>query len=405
MKCIFEGARVKVFGRAVHALSRISDEFWLDPLSKGLALRSVNSSHSAYACFLFPPLFFQSYHPISGLSQDATDGKCKLAVKSLLPLFRCVPTADRSEEMCQISTSPQDNRVVFKLACKHGIIKTYKLAFRECEVLQAVFPAHQCPNVLKAQASLLGDMVMHFPVSQEEVTLSVSPKRVMLRNYCEDKMDQMKAMSTELSLQPEEFDCFQVAVSSDITFCLKELRGVLSFAESHGLPVSMHFGCPGKPVCFSVEDVSLEVTVVLSTLTDPSQTTEPEVPPAPSCDVSMTLHHGSAVENLTEHVTHALLNGEQVPSSQGSSIFSGLDYLGRVASLRVASIDPGDSNAEGCWTLDPGSQTTPKVCSVLFGSVSGQQVGGRTPPHASLVCASDTDEDTEEERALPIPRH
>ncbi|KPP69088.1 hypothetical protein Z043_112180 [Scleropages formosus] len=361
-----------LFGRAVHALSRISDEFWLDPLSKGLALRSVNSSHSAYACFLFPPLFFQSYHPSSGLSQDATDGKCKLAVKSLLPLFRCVPTADRSEEMCQISTSPQDNRVVFKLACKHGIIKTYKLAFRECEVLQAVFPAHQCPNVLKAQASLLGDMVMHFPVSQEEVTLSVSPKRVMLRNYCEDKMDQMKAMSTELSLQPEEFDCFQVAVSSDITFCLKELRGVLSFAESHGLPVSMHFGCPGKPVCFSMEDVSLEVTVVLSTLTDPSQTTEPEVPPAPS---------------------------------QGSSIFSGLDYLGRVASLRVASIDPGDSNAEGCWTLDPGSQTTPKVCSVLFGSVSGQQVGGRTPPHASLVCASDTDEDTEEERALPIPRH
>lgn len=28
-------------------------------------------------------------------------------------------------------------------------------------------------------------MVMHFPVSQEEITLSTTPQRVSLRNYCE----------------------------------------------------------------------------------------------------------------------------------------------------------------------------------------------------------------------------
>lgn len=33
---------------------------------------------------------------------------------------------------------------------------------------------------------LLADMVMHFPMSQEEVTLSTSSLRVSLRNYCED---------------------------------------------------------------------------------------------------------------------------------------------------------------------------------------------------------------------------
>lgn len=33
---------------------------------------------------------------------------------------------------------------------------------------------------------LLCDMVMHFPSSQEEITLSVTPLRVSLTNYCEE---------------------------------------------------------------------------------------------------------------------------------------------------------------------------------------------------------------------------
>uniref|UniRef100_A0A8C2XG37 Cell cycle checkpoint control protein RAD9A n=1 Tax=Cyclopterus lumpus TaxID=8103 RepID=A0A8C2XG37_CYCLU len=153
------------------ALSRIGDELWLDPTVRGLALRSVNSAHSAYACFLFSPLFFQHY-----TQSDIT---------SVLPLFRCLTSIERNVERCQISITPPNDQVMIQFFCRHGITKTHNLCFQESEALQAVFASHLSPNVLKAPARLLSDMVMHFPVSQEEITLSMTPLRVSLRNYYE----------------------------------------------------------------------------------------------------------------------------------------------------------------------------------------------------------------------------
>uniref|UniRef100_A0A3B3RYG0 Cell cycle checkpoint control protein RAD9A n=1 Tax=Paramormyrops kingsleyae TaxID=1676925 RepID=A0A3B3RYG0_9TELE len=387
MKCVIEGSNVKVFGKAIHALSRISDEMWLDPLEKGLAVRSVGPAHSSYGCFLFTRLFFQLYS-LNISSPQAALGRCKLPVKSVLPLFRCSASIERSVDSCKISTGLSDTQVTFQLFCKHGITKTYNLGFQEHDVLQAVFPAHLCPNVLKAQPSLLGDMVIHFPASQEEVTLSVCPKRVTMRNYCEER-DQIKVMSTEMSLHPEEFDYFHVGVDSDITFCLKELRGLLSFAESHGLPVYVHFGHPGQPVRFSVENMVLEASVVLATQTDSES--EVSVQPGGSED--------PAAPSRPQDAPPTAPPEEQVPSSQGSPVLSrpgNLEYFG----LHVAT-DSGAHAAEP-ESADP---ATFRLHSLLFGAVSSPWPNEGDVLHTSLACASDTEEDNMEERssATPMP--
>lgn len=47
-----------------------------------LALRSVNSAHSAYACFLFSPLFFQHYSLLGAVSEQGSETvRCKLVMK------------------------------------------------------------------------------------------------------------------------------------------------------------------------------------------------------------------------------------------------------------------------------------------------------------------------------------
>ncbi|KAL6458714.1 hypothetical protein MHYP_G00321860 [Metynnis hypsauchen] len=399
MRCIIEGSGVKVFGRAVHALSRIGAEIWLEPLQKGLAVRSVNMARSAYACFLFSPLFFQRYTPNLDELVEHKVVKCKVSLKSVLPLFRSVATIERNVYRCEISINIVNNRVIFQFNCKHGITKTHNLGYQECEALQAVFPTHLCPNILKAQPKLLSDLVMHFPTSQEEITLSISPIKVKFKSYFEEN-DHIRSMYTEMSVHPDEFDYFQVGVDSDATFCLKELRGILSFAETHGLPVSVHFGAPGRPVSFSVEDMVLEAVVVLSTLVmeaseSPSQVSIVQEAPVPRnisdvCSASTPIADNS-ITNLSKHEgpleaevagmpseNSTFPPGDQVASSQGSPVFCPAFHMKNLLQLHREEMD----------------LLRPKVMhSLLFGAVSSNMEDGNASELPSLVCASDTEDD------------
>ncbi|XP_037064301.1 cell cycle checkpoint control protein RAD9A isoform X3 [Peromyscus leucopus] len=216
MKCLIAGSNVKVLGKAVHSLSRIGDELYLEPLKDGLSLRTVNSSRSAYACFLFAPLFFQQY-------QAASPGQ---------DLPRC------------------------------------KILMKDCESLQAVFNPASCPHLLRAPARVLAEAVLSFPPALTEVTLGIGHgRRVILRSYQEEEADSTnKAMVTETSIGEDDFQQLHAPGGIAITFCLKEFRGLLSFAESANLPLTIHFDVPGRPVIFTIEDSLLDGHFVLATL-------------------------------------------------------------------------------------------------------------------------------------------
>ncbi|XP_054851858.1 cell cycle checkpoint control protein RAD9B [Eublepharis macularius] len=272
MKCGIAGPHVRVFGRAIYALARISDEFWFDPIEKGLFLRSVNSSRSAYACVFFSSMFFQHYScrnaPELCLNENSVRLKCKLTIKAILPVFRCCNSLEKNVDKCNIYINIKDCHIIFQLFCKHGIVKTHNLSFQECEPLQAVFTKRLCPNVLRVHSRQLSEILIHFPTYQDEVTLSVMPLKACFKTYVEDEMDFAKAMHTEIHLEPEEFEYFKVGVNAEITFCLKELRGLLAFADTLSTSVSVHFDVSGKPVAFSIEDMMVEANFVLATLAD-----------------------------------------------------------------------------------------------------------------------------------------
>lgn len=58
-------------------------------------------------------------------------------------------------------------------------------------------------------------------------------------------LDIRKMLRTELSLQSSEFDIYDVGEGSCITFCIKEIRPLLAFAEHMSLPVIIQFSSSG----------------------------------------------------------------------------------------------------------------------------------------------------------------
>ncbi|KAM7035180.1 cell cycle checkpoint control protein RAD9A [Acridotheres tristis] len=374
MKCVIAGGNVKVLGRAVHSLSRIGDELYLEPTESGLSLRAVNSSRSAFASFLFAPLFFQLYEPGSA-GPDTELFRCKVHMKSFLGIFRSLPSLEKSVGKCLILFKPRASRLVLQLHCKYGVTKTHNLAFQECERLQAVFDTKRCASRLCAPARVLAEAVVHFPLTLAEVTLGTCPSgKISLRNYVEEA-EPSKTMVTELWLAEDEFQSVAVAPGSHITFCLKEFRGLLSFAEASNLPLTIHFDEPGRPVIFTLDDTVLEVHLVLATLSDlESNSQSPSTNgvshlPAPSDDFPDDLESYMVAMETSE-------GGFEGPPSPAFPL----------RTPQPAEREPEEEEEEGAV---PGTPPHKKFRSLFFGSV--MTPGRPGPATIQEVLAEDSD--------------
>nr|XP_020743439.1 cell cycle checkpoint control protein RAD9A isoform X1 [Odocoileus virginianus texanus] len=419
MKCLVTGSNVKVLGKAVHSLSRIGDELYLEPLEDGLSLRTVNSSRSAYACFLFAPLFFQQY-------QAATPGqdqlRCKILMKSFLSVFRSLAMLEKTVEKCCISLNDRSSRLVVQLHCKYGVRKTHNLSFQDCESLQAVFDPALCPHVLRAPARVLVEAVLPFPPALAEVTLGIGRgRRVILRSYQEEEADSaVKAMVTEMSIGEEDFQQLQAQEGVAITFCLKEFRvrflprthrpvhpsclpclhalllpsqGLLSFAESANLSLSIHFDAPGRPAIFAIEDSLLDGHFVLATLLEPDshpqtlRAQEELQRPEPRLQAHSTPHldlDDFAVDDMDSY----MIAMETTVGSEGSRALPSISLSPGLQ--RPCSSSPHSDEEEDDMepSTVPGTPPPKKFRSLFFGSIL---TPAHSPQGPSPVLAEDSE--------------
>ncbi|KAK4813108.1 hypothetical protein QYF61_010522 [Mycteria americana] len=241
--------------------------------------------------------------------------------------------------------------------------------------------------------------MIHFPTSQEEVTLSVTPMKVCFKSYTEEDTDFSKTMLTEIQLNPDEFDYFQVGVDSEVTFCLKELRV--------------------KPIAFSIEDMVLEAGFILATLSDIEKETASQQPPCFSQrQESSKSRTGKSEQTSVDRDSSAEAvaskkpqwNGN-APNRESAKPVSPLAKQEIESVPRVTKKDTTDiegramTEAEDHAVLE-GEATEShyqKFHSLFFGAVSCKEQDAISHTFHSLATASDTEDDFGNVQSSQVP--
>ncbi|XP_032677995.1 cell cycle checkpoint control protein RAD9A [Odontomachus brunneus] len=270
MKCVIPGGNVKILAKAIHMLAKIGDEMYVNPQQESISFSTVNMAKSAYSDFTFHKNFF-SYYVLGDLEEEETQ-KCKISMRSVMTIFKSAHTLDKYVETCHINLEINACNLVFILKYRNGINKSYLSPILDDEKLQASYTKTGMTNELTSRARTLIDALQNFQQNLIEITLEVTPQKLLLRNYVDDASVLQHITRTQLVLSVGEFDRYVIGNETVVTFCLKEFRAFLTFSESVGVPVSAHFETAGSPVLFILKNQGFEVNLVLSTLSPDSDT-------------------------------------------------------------------------------------------------------------------------------------
>ncbi|XP_015124035.1 cell cycle checkpoint control protein RAD9A [Diachasma alloeum] len=271
MKCVIPCANVKVLARAFHALAKIGEEMYVMPQERSLSFRSVSMANSAYCDFTFGEHFF-TYYNYGNLSEDDAL-KCKVPMRAAMAVFKTPGVLDKLIETCQIKLDPNAIKLMIILKYKNSVIKRFLLPIIDCEALQASYNTDTASNKIIAHPSILGNALHNFQQNLIEITLDVTADKILMRNYIDDTSSIANATRTQLALAIGEFTSYQIEKATCLTFCLKELRAILAFADIVGNPIRILFESAGKPAIFFLKSTAFEAHLVLSTLDPDNQYT------------------------------------------------------------------------------------------------------------------------------------
>ncbi|XP_055988072.1 cell cycle checkpoint control protein RAD9A isoform X2 [Sorex fumeus] len=257
----------------------------------------------------------------------------------------------------------------------------------------AVLPVPQRPEQppggpAALQIRVLAEAILPFPPALAEVTLGIgADRRVILRSYQEEEADSsVRAMVTQMSLGEADFQKLQAQEGVAVTFCLKEFRGLLSFAESANLSLNIHFDGPGRPAIFAITDNLLDGHFVLATLSEPDPPPQALGPSAPRRSQSQPHSTPNLDDFASDDIDSYMIAMETPVGSSEGSLAPDLPRPHNPSPPSEEEEESEEDDAEPSTV--PGTPPTKKFRSLFFGSILGP---ARSPQGPTPVLAEDSE--------------
>ncbi|KAF7782179.1 hypothetical protein Agabi119p4_1555 [Agaricus bisporus var. burnettii] len=297
MQATIDASALKSFTRALTCLSRYGDELTICAHPHSLSISATNSAKSAYCRFKYDKEFFSRYtlgelhreRPFNDEVEEVQIVKGQLLAKNLLSILRH-RTVEKSVERCILSIVEGENgnaesdeeidslesKLIVKLLCKHGVVKTHRLVLSVPLALMAP-GVPDTPNQARVHIGPAGlrNMLEHFPMQRgtkadPQLIWTFNESEVGLKT-CESSMDKTKGqMSTELIISAEEFDTYDLHASPIIiAFHLREFNATIAYAESMTLALDMCFTETAAPLYIDAEGDCVQGLFVIATSQPP----------------------------------------------------------------------------------------------------------------------------------------
>ncbi|KIW48515.1 uncharacterized protein PV06_01092 [Exophiala oligosperma] len=265
-------------------LAKFDEDISLEATPQFLRISSLNISKTAHAAFTLSSSFFTKYHFSAGPRRQQSGGQsapkfwsCKLQNRALLSIFkrRLADQRDRDTALDNCECELQDNldeaecRLIFRLNCRQGVVKTYRLFYESGEILHAAFDDGSSPNRWTVSSRTLRDVVEYFGPKTDQLDWFYQNGKVTFTSYTEKIQSGREIlkqpMHTSVALERKDFTSFDVQEGLHIGTMVKDFRAIVSHAESMRAQVTAKYSRGNRPLQITYEDNGLTAEFTLMT--------------------------------------------------------------------------------------------------------------------------------------------
>ncbi len=267
-------------------------------------------------------------------------------------------------DTCTLHFDEPGQRLVFELTCKHGtftlarmlldltrvgVKKKFRLTTEDCQAMQAVYSKDHATSRATIRPKLLSDCVANFHTGVEEIVMVSSPSLLRFKtSFSEPSHAKPAVLQTEIKLQPEDLENYQVPEETEISFNLREFKAIVALCEVIDQSVMLFFDKPGAPFLLSLRWFNaIEADFVLATLCDESSVRDSSqnATPNQSVGTASRSEHIKADPDLATPVDrHSSAKrydypspAQQAKNSRGSSSSAPAPRPGNSAGARISN--------------------------------------------------------------------
>jgi hypothetical protein len=205
---------------------KFNDSLYLyisDKVSKThqFCISTITPCSSTFVLLEYEESFFDS------VEWPLTPFEAKILAKPLVNILKL-----NLDSLVQSTISLEQDRIRFKIECRHGIDKAHALQFEETPIVRAVYRANECSNSCMVNSKVWLDVLSNFPSQLGNVSLIFDTDGFQIQTVSETTLPQTHAseglhrrLDTAVTVDLDDFESFSVQQHTKLTVNAKELKG------------------------------------------------------------------------------------------------------------------------------------------------------------------------------------